>query len=110
MKQRRGYSRGEQKERILNVFVENIQAGGDGHLTMNYIARKLGLVPSQHVTDILHELHIEGELIVQWELRPGRWAGRMWWLANDSKIEYIRREVLINGKSANWEDFQDFIE
>jgi len=96
MKQRRGYSRAEQKERILNTFVENIQSGGDGHLTMNYIARQLGLVPSQHVTDMLHELHIEGELIVQWELRPGRWEGRMWWLANDARIP-TKRTVVFNG-------------
>lgn len=96
MKQRRGYSRGEQKERILNVFVENIQSGGDGALTMNYIARALGLVPSQHVTDLLHELHVEGELIVQWQMRPGRWAGRMWMLANDSRIP-TKRTVVVNG-------------
>jgi len=96
MTTKRGYSRAEQKERILNVFVENIQAGGDGHLTMNYIARQLGLVPSQHVTDILHELHNEGELIVQWELRPGKWAGRMWWLANNSRVPL--RRILVNGE------------
>lgn len=96
MKQRRGYSRVEQKERVLNVFVNNIQSGGDGALTMNYIARALGLVPSQHVTDILHELHVEGELICQWQMRPGRWAGRMWMLANDSRIP-IKRTVVMNG-------------
>lgn len=104
MKQRRGYSRAEQKERILNTFVENIQSGGDGHLTMNYIARQLGLVPSQHVTDMLHELHVAGELIVKWELRPGRWAGRMWFLANDAKVPRYEGGLMINGK---WFDYED---
>lgn len=98
MEQRRGYSRVGQKERILNVFVNNIQSGGDGHLTMNYIARCLGLVPSQHVTNILHELHREGELIVRWEMRPGRWAGRMWMLGNDLKLENAKRSITINGE------------
>jgi hypothetical protein len=101
MKQRRAYSRGEQKERILNVFVENIQAGGDGHLTMNYIAHAIDLVPSQHVTDILHELHVEGSLICNWEMRPGRWAGRMWWLANDSMVKRPVRAIKINGDLYN---------
>lgn len=104
MSQRRGYSRAEQKERVLSVFVENIQNGGDGKLTMNYIARQLGLVPSQHVTDILHELHVAGELIVEWEMRPGRWAGRMWWLANDARVPRVPDGVVINGKFYEYED------
>jgi len=104
MKRIRAYSRAEQKERILNVFVGNIQRGGDGCLTMNFIARELGLVASQHVTDILHELNIEGELIVQWQQRPGRWTGRMWMLANDKHVRRDGDKLLINGV---WHFFEE---
>lgn len=89
----------------MGVFVTNIQEGGDGCLTMNYIARKLDLVPSQHVTDILHEMNVEGDLIVQWQQRPGRWVGRMWMLANDT-VRNMGSPIKINGQWVDWVDLE----
>lgn len=75
-KKPRAYSREKRKEQIIGLFDE--WSGKDDYeaKTMNAIAKALGMVASQHVTDMLLELCEEKKLGFVERKKFGRWDAR----------------------------------
>lgn len=64
-------SREDRKRQIMLAFAVNLQAGGDGRMTLNDIAKKVGLSTSTKLRDMVVELMIGGLLDVVVEPMPG---------------------------------------
>ena len=70
------------------------------HKTMPRIAKALGLVPSQHVSDMLNEMAAEGVLLVEERDRAGRWTTKFYLLTEKHLIteKYHRRHISVRSR------------
>ena len=68
--------------------------------TMPRIAKALGLVPSQHVSDILNEMGEDGDLIVEERDQKGRWTTKFYLLVNSRLIteKFSRRHISVRSR------------
>lgn len=68
--------------------------------TMNWIAKSIGMVPSQHVTDMLLELCEEGKLGFVKRQKFGRWEARAYYSTVKTLIteKYGNRRVNVKRK------------
>jgi len=68
--------------------------------TMPRIAKALGLVPSQHVLDMLNEMTIEGDLVVEKRDQSGRFTTNFYLLVESRLIteKYSRRHISVKSR------------
>lgn len=93
----RAYKRSERKEQVLGQFGLWHEKGDTDPKTMNRIAKALGMVASQHVTDILLELVVEGKLAFIEREKSGRWTARAYYSTTKTLIteKYGKRRVSV---------------
>lgn len=72
----RAYSREKRKQQIMMQFAVWQEKGDTEPKTMYRIARALGMIPAQKITDMLLELVDEGKLGFVEREKSGRWTAR----------------------------------
>ena len=74
--------------------------GDCDHKTMPRIAKALGLVPSQHVLDMLNEMTIEGDLVVEKRDQSGRFTTNFYLLVESRLItkKYSHRHITVRNR------------
>jgi hypothetical protein len=70
------------------------------HKTMPRIAKALGMVPSQHVLDILNEMAQSGDLICEKRDQSGRFTTNFYLLVESRLIteKYHRRHISVKSR------------
>lgn len=96
----RQYSREKRKEQIIGQFAIWQHNGDTEPKTMNRIAKALGMVPSQHVTDMLLGLVNEGKLAFVEREKSGRWTARGYYSTTKTLIteKYGKRRVSVKSR------------
>lgn len=94
----RSYSREKRKEQIIGQFAIWQSKDDNEPKTMNRIAKALGMVASQHVTDMLLELVEEGKLSFVEREKSGRWTARAYYSNVKTLIteKYLRRKITVS--------------
>jgi hypothetical protein len=93
----RAYSRDKRKQQILMQFDVWYTNGDEEPKTMNRIARALGMIPAQKVTDMLLELVDEGKLGFIEREKSGRWTARAFYSNVKTLIteKYGKRRIVV---------------
>lgn len=91
---RKAYSRGEQKERIANAFLETIQKGLPNRLSMYSVAKHLDIAPSTKLQQIMLEMVEEDTLSFVVENKGNTWK-RVFSLKH---VQPQVRNIRINGE------------
>lgn len=93
----RSYSREKRKEQVRLQFTIWYRNGETQPKTMNRIAKALGMIPSQHVQNMLLEMVDEGVLTVDERDQKGRWTTKFYLLAEKHVIteKFLRRSISV---------------
>lgn len=98
----RAYSREKRKDQIMGQFAIWQHNGDDEPKTMYRIARALGMIPAQKITDMLLELVDEGKLAFVEREKSGRWTARGYYSLVATLIteKYLRRKITVSKRGA----------
>ena len=93
----RAYSREKRKDQIMGQFAIWQHNGDEEPKTMYRIARALGMIPAQKITDMLLELVEEGKLAFVEREKSGRWTARGYYSVVRPLIaeKYLRRTITV---------------
>lgn len=91
----RAYSREKRKEQVMGQFAIWHSKDDTEPKTMYRIARALGMIPSQKITDMLLELVAEGKLGFTEREKSGRWTARDYYSTTKAIIteKSLRRQI-----------------
>lgn len=103
MRRVRAYSRDERKRLIIHVLAEAIRTGDTGIMTCSEIAKKMDIVPSTKLREILLEMIASGTLSAEAQPDPGIAGKRyLYWLKKDNEAFSVQHS---NAKATRRERF-----
>jgi len=91
----KAFTRDERKNQIVLWFALRIQKGNEDYVSMNAIARALGMSPSSHLTKILFEMNDEGLIAIRGVSRPGKWFGNEFMLMQGTYSKPSPRSIAL---------------